>query len=186
MQCALTFAMMENVFETSPHHTNTTCVLNALSYTADLLNCLMIYALTKLSSLPRPFKTLLLSLAVLIWVLVWWCSLRTLWLLQGNVPTNWNSWIDYWLFTTWRIYCARLDAILFIVTVFHSPTTTTIRSFNLYICIYVYVFIYSTYFALLRRFIYYSLRVYSLFYFKYCLFCVYIYIYIYIHKFICF
>ena len=40
----------------------------------------------------------------------------------------------------------------------------------------------SHYFAPLRRFIYYSLRAYSLFYFKYCLFCVYIYIY----KFICF
>ena len=65
MQCPLTFAMMENVLKTSPHHTNTTCVLNAfLSYTADLLNCLTIYALKKLSSLPRPFKTLLLSLTV--------------------------------------------------------------------------------------------------------------------------
>ena len=51
--------------KTSPNHTNTTSVLNALlSYTTDLLNCLTIYALTKLSSLPRPFKTLLLSLAV--------------------------------------------------------------------------------------------------------------------------
>ena len=88
----------------------------------------------------------------------------------------------YHRLSTWRIYCARLAAILFIVTVFHSPTTTTITSFNLYLCIYVYMFIYSTYFAPLRRFIYYSLRVYSLFYFKYCLFCVYIYIY----KFICF
>ena len=71
---------------------------------------------------------------------------------------------------------ARLVAFLFIVTVFHSPTTTTITSFNLYLCIYVYMFIYSTYFAPLRRFIYYSLRAYSLFYFKYCLFCVYIYL----------
>ena len=45
------------------HHT--TSVLNALlSYTTDLLNCLTIYALTKLSSLPRPLRTLLLSLAV--------------------------------------------------------------------------------------------------------------------------
>ena len=43
----------------------TTCVLNAfLSYTAVMLNCLTIYALTKLSSLPRPLRTLLLSLAV--------------------------------------------------------------------------------------------------------------------------
>ena len=43
----------------------TTCVLNAfLSYTAVTLNCLTIYPLTKLSSLPRPLKTLLLSLAV--------------------------------------------------------------------------------------------------------------------------
>ena len=43
----------------------TTCVLNAfLSYTAVMLNCLTIYALTKFSSLPRPLKTLLLSLAV--------------------------------------------------------------------------------------------------------------------------
>ena len=51
--------------KTSPNHTNTTSVLNALlSYTTDLLNCLTIYALTKLSSLPRPLKTLLLSLAV--------------------------------------------------------------------------------------------------------------------------
>ena len=38
------------------------------------------------------------------------------------------------------------------------------------------MFIYSTYFASLRRFIYYSLRVYSLLNFKYCLFCVYIYL----------
>ena len=36
------------------------------------------------------------------------------------------------------------------------------------------MFIYSSYFAPLRHFIYYSVRVYSLFYFKYCLFCVYI------------
>ena len=51
--------------KTSPDHTNTTCVLNAfLSYAAGLLNCLTIYALTKLSSLPRPLRTLLLSLAV--------------------------------------------------------------------------------------------------------------------------
>ncbi|CAH3164166.1 unnamed protein product, partial [Porites evermanni] len=43
----------------------TTCVLNAfLSYIAVTLNCLTIYALTKVSSLPRPLKTLLLSLAV--------------------------------------------------------------------------------------------------------------------------
>ena len=43
----------------------TTCVFNAfLSYTAVMLNCLTIYALTKLSSLTRPLKTLLLSLAV--------------------------------------------------------------------------------------------------------------------------
>ena len=96
----------------------------------------------------------------------------------------------YHRLSTWRIYCARLAAILFIVTVFHSPTTTTITSFNLYLCIYVYMFIYCTYFGPLRRFIYYSLRVYSLFSFKYCLFCVcvcvyiYIYIYIYIYKFI--
>ena len=42
-----------------------TCVLNAfLSYTAVTLNCLTIYALTKVSSLPRPLKTLLLNLAV--------------------------------------------------------------------------------------------------------------------------
>ena len=44
--------------------------------------------------------------------------------------------------------------------------------------VYAHMFIDSTYFAPLRRFIYYSLRVYSLFYFKYCLFCVCIYIYI--------
>ena len=75
---------------------------------------------------------------------------------------------------TWRIYCARLAAILFIVTVFHSRTTTTITSFNFYL--HIYMFIYSTYFASLRRFIYYSLRVYSLLNFKYCLFCVYIYL----------
>ena len=43
----------------------TTCVLNALlSYTVVMLDCLTIYALTKLSSLPRPLRTLLLSLAV--------------------------------------------------------------------------------------------------------------------------
>ena len=59
----LTFAMMENEDITSSYIT--TCVLNAfLSYTAVMLNCLTIYALTKLSSLPRPLKTLLLSLAV--------------------------------------------------------------------------------------------------------------------------
>ena len=57
-QRTLTFAIMEN------EHI-TTCVLNAfLSYTAVILNCLTIRALTKLSSLPRPLKTLLLSLAV--------------------------------------------------------------------------------------------------------------------------
>ena len=55
--------MMENEGITSSYIT--TCVLNAfLSYTAVMLNCLTIYALTKLSSLPRPLKTLLLSLAV--------------------------------------------------------------------------------------------------------------------------
>ena len=46
----------------------------------------------------------------------------------------------------------------------------------IFIYIYIYTFIYSTYFASLRRFIYYSLRVYSLLNFKYCLFCVYIYL----------
>ena len=55
--------MMENEDITSSYIT--TCVLNAfLSYTAVMLNCLTIYALTKLSSLKRPLKTLLLSLAV--------------------------------------------------------------------------------------------------------------------------
>ena len=54
---------MENEDITSSYIT--TCVLNAfLSYTAVMLNCLTIYALTKLSSLTRPLKTLLLSLAV--------------------------------------------------------------------------------------------------------------------------
>ena len=54
---------MENEDITSSYIT--TCVLNAfLSYTAVMLNCLTIYALTKLSSLRRPLKTLLLSLAV--------------------------------------------------------------------------------------------------------------------------
>ena len=54
---------MENEDNTSSYIT--ACVLNAfLSYTAVMLNCLTIYALTKLSSLPRPLKTLLLSLAV--------------------------------------------------------------------------------------------------------------------------
>ena len=54
---------MENEDITSSYIT--TCILNAfLSYTAVTLNCLTIYALTKLSSLPRPLKTLLLSLAV--------------------------------------------------------------------------------------------------------------------------
>ena len=54
---------MENEDITSSYIT--TCVLNAfLSYTAVTLNCLTIYALTKLSSLTRPLKTLLLSLAV--------------------------------------------------------------------------------------------------------------------------
>ena len=43
----------------------TTCVLNAfLSCTAVMLNCLTIYALTKLSSLPRPLNTLPVNLAV--------------------------------------------------------------------------------------------------------------------------
>ena len=55
--------MMENEDITSSYIT--TCVLNAfLSYTAVMLNCLTIRALTKLSSLPRPLKTLLLSVAV--------------------------------------------------------------------------------------------------------------------------
>ena len=59
----MTFAMMENEDITSSYIT--TCVLNAvLSYTAVMLNCLTIRALTKLSSLPRPLKTLLLSVAV--------------------------------------------------------------------------------------------------------------------------
>ena len=54
---------MENEDITSSYIT--TCVLNAfLSYTAVMLNCLTIRALTKLSSLPRPLKTLLLSVAV--------------------------------------------------------------------------------------------------------------------------
>ena len=81
--------------------------------------------------------------------------------------------------STWRIYCARLATILFIVTVFHSPTTTTITSL-----IHIYVYMYTCSFIVhilppIRRFIYYSLRVYSLFYFKYCLFCVYtVYIFI--------
>ena len=49
--------------------------------------------------------------------------------------------------------------------------------------IYIYVYMYTCSFIAhillpLRRFIYYSLRVYSLFHFKYCLFCVYIYIFI--------
>ena len=55
--------MMKNEDITSSYIT--TCVLNAfLSYTAVTLNCLTIYPLTKLSSLPRPLKTLLWSLAV--------------------------------------------------------------------------------------------------------------------------
>ena len=62
-QRTLTFALMENGDITSSYIT--TCVLNAfLSYTAVMLNCLTIRALTKLSSLPRPLKTLLLSVAV--------------------------------------------------------------------------------------------------------------------------
>ena len=66
VQCFLTtksLTMENNKDITSSYIT--TCVLNAfLSYTAVTLNCLTIYALTKVSSLPRPFKTLLLSLAV--------------------------------------------------------------------------------------------------------------------------
>lgn len=43
----------------------TNCVLNAsLSYTAIALNIITIYAMRKTSSLPRPLRTLLLSLAV--------------------------------------------------------------------------------------------------------------------------
>ena len=43
----------------------TFCVFNAyLSYTATMLNTLAIYAIRKTSSLPKNFKTLLLSLAV--------------------------------------------------------------------------------------------------------------------------
>ena len=54
---------MENEDNTSSYIT--VCVLNAfLSYTTVMLNCLTIYALTKLSSLPRPLKTVLLSMAV--------------------------------------------------------------------------------------------------------------------------
>ena len=41
------------------------CVLNAfLSYTAIMLNSITIHAIRKTSSLPKPLKTLLLSLAV--------------------------------------------------------------------------------------------------------------------------
>ena len=41
------------------------CVINGFSsYTAIMLNCVTIYAITKTSSLPKPLKTLLLSLAV--------------------------------------------------------------------------------------------------------------------------
>ena len=90
----------------------------------------------------------------------------------------------YHRLSTWRIYCARLAAILFIVTVFHGPTTTTITSFNLYLCIYVYMFIYSTYFAPLRRFIYiihYVFIAYSTLNIV-----SFVCIYIYIYKFICF
>ena len=49
------------------HHSSmvTNCVLNALlSYTAIVLNVITIYAMRKTSSLPRPLRTLLLSLAV--------------------------------------------------------------------------------------------------------------------------
>ena len=54
---------MENEDNTSSYIA--ACVLNAfLSYTAVMLNCLTIYALTKLSSLPKTLKTLLVSLAV--------------------------------------------------------------------------------------------------------------------------
>ena len=43
----------------------TTCVLNAfLTCNAVMLDCLTIYALTKLSSLPRPLKALPVNLAV--------------------------------------------------------------------------------------------------------------------------
>ena len=43
----------------------TTCVLNAfLTCNTVMLDCLTIYALTKLSSLPRPLKTLPVNLAV--------------------------------------------------------------------------------------------------------------------------
>ena len=41
------------------------CVFNAwAAYTASMLNCVTIHAIRKTSSLPRPLKTLLLSLAV--------------------------------------------------------------------------------------------------------------------------
>ena len=46
-------------------HLVVNCAVNAfLSYTAIMLNITTIYALTKTSSLPKPLKTLLLSLAV--------------------------------------------------------------------------------------------------------------------------
>ena len=67
VQCFLTAKSltMENNGDITSSYI-TTCVLNGfLSYTAVMLNCLTIYALTKVSSLPRPLKTLLfLSLAV--------------------------------------------------------------------------------------------------------------------------
>ena len=53
--------------ETDPLYSSSivNCVLNAFSaYTATMLNILTIHAMRKTSSLPKPLKTLLLSLAV--------------------------------------------------------------------------------------------------------------------------
>ena len=64
LSCTITSSIMENDEDITSSYI-TTCVLNGfLSYTAVMLNCLTIYASKKLSSLPRPLKTLLLSLAV--------------------------------------------------------------------------------------------------------------------------
>ncbi|KAL9957548.1 hypothetical protein ACROYT_G039190 [Oculina patagonica] len=79
------------------------CVFNAFSsYTAIMLNIVTIHAIRKTSSLPKPLKTLLLSLAVsdlgvgllgqpfYVVLMVWW--------LQGNYP-NCTAYTTYTLIT---------------------------------------------------------------------------------------
>ena len=68
--------------------------------------------------------------------------------------------------STWRNFCARLAAILLIVTVFHSLITTIITSFN-----------YSKYFTPFRGLIYYYICTFICLLSSILLTCIYLFIY---------